>query len=131
MSFVGLSLSKCVADIARGKVDVEDVEKIFTGTCYTTPEERAAVIASYTSRVSAWHDLPTAVRIFNYLEAQNKIVQVRTLNLEPPNVAHGSWVTMSVPDVAARLWKKEPFEEAFDFSNEIVGRSFSHMRYVD
>lgn len=117
-SLIGLSLGRCVADIALGWVDVQDVEKVFTGTQFTTAEDRAAVMTVYSSRIGVWCNLPTAVGVFHQLEAQGKIVQARNLGLEPPHIPNGSWVVLSVPDVATRLWEKEPFVEAFAFGNE-------------
>lgn len=53
---IGTSLSKCVIDIARGVVDIDDVACIITRTRMTNSSDYDAVIAQY-KRID-WQDHP-------------------------------------------------------------------------
>ena len=46
---IGLNFRGCITDIARGKVDIEDVEVIFSNTYCKTMKDWNELIASYES----------------------------------------------------------------------------------
>ena len=89
---IGLSLSFCVQDIIEGKVALEDVEKIITGTKFGDRDEFIDnMISSYMS--TYWRKHPeegfkTAV----YLWDRGMLDQPRTRGEEPPNLGNGVWI---------------------------------------
>ena len=87
---IGLSLSFCVADIARGIVDEQAVEKIIAGTRYEDSAQFEQVLAEYADVY--WSDLPTARAIARRLEAAGKIEQPRLYGGDYPNLVNGIWL---------------------------------------
>lgn len=73
---IGLSVSLCVSDIAKGKVAFADVEKIVGGTNIQTDEKWELLIEEYLS--SYWYENPDECeRIFRQLLTEGKIKQPR------------------------------------------------------
>lgn len=63
---IGLSLSKCIADIIAGNVRIENVEKIYTRTNCLSPYEWKSVIQSYKTKHWA-SDPERAEKYFRWL----------------------------------------------------------------
>ena len=73
---IGLSLSLCVAHMARGHVDPEKVEKIIAGTKLETLEQWDNAIQRY--RETYWHENPDlAEKLVREFLASGKILQPR------------------------------------------------------
>lgn len=73
---IGYSFSRCVADIAGGRVPYDDVEKIIARTAAETPEAIAVLIDDYAA--SAWIDFPEQAReIAQRLFDEGKVDQPR------------------------------------------------------
>ena len=80
---LGTSLSLCVQDIIRGKILIDDVEKIYSGTKFETVEQ---AIAHYTEPGSYWgNSKEKATRICRELWDSGRIVQIRLTH--PDNFA--------------------------------------------
>jgi hypothetical protein len=89
---IGLSLSFCINDVVNGRVSVEQIDKIITGTCALTDDHWEEVISDY--RETYWaKDPDRAERIVRTLISLGKIEQPRILNRPTPNIASGHWVT--------------------------------------
>lgn len=72
---LGTSLSFCVLDIIAGKVDITDVEMIYTGTAFQSKEK---AIECYTQHNCYWEDVKEqAEKICNELWESGKIVEFR------------------------------------------------------
>lgn len=93
MGKIGLSLSFCIADICTGKVKIEDVEKIITGTRWP-PEELEDRLVVYLKEY--WHRYPDkAKEVFYELWNSGRIEQPRLNGDRPPaiiNVREKRWV---------------------------------------
>mgnify|MGYP001440969587 CR=1 FL=1 len=85
---IGLSVSFCVRDVAKGVAPAFD--KIFAGTSCTTAEEWDDVIARY--KEVYWRGLDNAEAICRQLIADGKIVQTRLETGKAPYVGQGHWV---------------------------------------
>jgi hypothetical protein len=71
---IGISVSFCVQDILRGKVGIEQVEKIIAGTSCRNSAEWNSCIELYRSHY--WQDDPEkGEQIFRQLLAEGKIFQ--------------------------------------------------------
>ena len=87
---IGLSISFCIADIIRGKVNLEDVEKIVAGTKCETPEHWDGVIEQY--KEYYWRDDPDmAEAVLRQMLAEGKIEQPRTKGIPIHSIASGHW----------------------------------------
>ena len=87
----GLSLSFCVADIARGKVKESDVEKIVAATAAGTDDEWAELLDGYCNVY--WRDFPRKAKaIANRLRRKGKIEQPRLQGARARNIAAGHWL---------------------------------------
>lgn len=92
---IGLSLSFCVADICRGKVNLEQVEKIVTGTM-AGPNEWDDLLAEY--KKIYWQEFPKkAEAIAQQLMKEGKIDQPRLRGEEARNIPDGHWLVNGVP----------------------------------
>lgn len=88
---VGLSLSKCVADIIEDKVDVNDVVFIIARTAIKTPEDMDYVMHRY--RKSYWEKNPDlGEKIARLLFEDNKVTQPRLRGDEPITNVYGIWI---------------------------------------
>lgn len=72
---IGTSLSFCVKEIAKGVVDINDVEKIVAGTRASNQEEWAEIFSRYNSVY--WKGLPEAESIARQLIDSGRVVQPR------------------------------------------------------
>ena len=86
---VGLSLSLCVSDIARGAVPEGLVEKIVASTKFSNAKEFEQVLKQYSE--SYWRDLPEAVEIARRFYSAGKIEQPRLFGHQAHNIARGHW----------------------------------------
>ena len=88
---IGLSLSFCVTDILAGKVALEDVEKIISGTCMNTPQAYNTVKMVYSNIY--WKDYPQE-KIDEVWDAVYQLLEQPRLNgEEPPSILEGHWKT--------------------------------------
>lgn len=88
---IGTSLTTCIAQICRGKVSLDEVEKIVAGTKAITENDWEEVI-SQAKKVS-WNRFPEeGEAVCNWLRSQDKIEQSRVTEGWAPNPAHGLWV---------------------------------------
>ena len=92
MAKIGLSLSSCVGDIARGAVNAGDVTVIYTSTSAETDEQWTKLIEYYKRK--HWSDCVGAIdSILIDLISANKIVQTRIKESERcPQVNGSHWV---------------------------------------
>ncbi len=89
---IGLSLSFCINDIARGKVKEDRVLKIITSTDAPTKEDWEQILESYCK--TYWHDNPENCKaIANRLYANGKIDQPRTRGENPNFVGRTHWIS--------------------------------------
>lgn len=80
---IGLSVSLCIKDIADGKFDIGDVEKIVAGTMCQKNSDWEEVIQSY--RTIYWRNNPDECeRILHQLLAEDKVYQPRVNGYRPP-----------------------------------------------
>lgn len=88
---IGLSLSFCVRDIANGVVNIDDVEKIITGTKCATEDDWSFLTDEYNN--SYWQDIKeSAFEVLSYLRKDDKIYQPKLNGEIPPNISNGIWV---------------------------------------
>ena len=86
---IGLSLSVCIRDIARGIVDVKDVSYIITSTNLNGDMDQAYKIYSE----SYWRDVKDAAyEALSILRQEGKIFEPRTKGLPYPNISDGHWI---------------------------------------
>ena len=86
---IGLSLSLCVSDIARGEVAESQVEKIIASTRFRNSAEFEQVLQSYSA--SYWSGYSHAVEIARRLYAAGKIEQPRLFGHQAHNISGGHW----------------------------------------
>lgn len=73
---IGVSLSKCVADIVDGKVALDQVEVIYAGTSAKNERDWDTLIARYI-QIGCWGDGEKACDVVKRLRHCNQIVQPR------------------------------------------------------
>jgi hypothetical protein len=103
MAYIGLSLSFCVRDIARGVIPLEEVVGIRSATAVTTPEGWDALFAEY--RSTYWSADPDRCEaIARQLLAAEGIWQPRLEDKPVHNIAQGRWKRdgVLVPDTELR-----------------------------
>ena len=88
---IGLSLSFCVKDIIEGRVPLESVEKIISGTFFTDRDMFHTGMKHGYCRTYWRHDPERAHRIAMDLWDAGKIDQPRSRGETPPNIAEGHW----------------------------------------
>lgn len=93
-TLIGLSLSFCVADIVRGKVQLENVNKIIAGTC-AEPTEWENLLTDY-KRIYWDFNPDECERVARKLMDENKIEQPRLNGKNAPNIAEGHWLVNGV-----------------------------------
>lgn len=87
----GLSLSFCIKDVAIGKVTMEQIKKLITGTNALNREEFEAVLKEYCE--TYWDEFPEeAKRVAKALWDAGLIDQPRTRGEMPPFVGQGHWI---------------------------------------
>mgnify|MGYP000860485613 CR=1 FL=1 len=91
---IGLSLSFCIADIITGKVPLEDVELIITGTACRTPDHWESLLEQYKQTYWRYDESHVAnpEQVLNYLLLSGKIYQPRLNDEQPPRIGRGHWV---------------------------------------
>ena len=90
-SKIGLSLSFCVSDILRGRVQEEELKEIISATKVEKPEEWNDLIEDY--KKYYWYEDPEkAERICRRLIDTGKIRQPRTEGKEAHNISAGHWL---------------------------------------
>lgn len=91
---IGLSISLCIRDIAAGKIDIANVEKIFGGTATGLPAPTSVDALLRRYQTQYWHEHPIeAESIFRQLIAQGKIEEPRLKNdRHRPYLGNGHWV---------------------------------------
>jgi hypothetical protein len=95
MKLIGLSLSFCVRDILEGKVKLEDVHEICSGTAIAYKKTWDVVMMSY--RMLYWRKNPDqGQRIAEHLRRLGKLWQPRLELLDEPSISNGHW--MEVPE---------------------------------
>jgi len=87
---IGMSLSFCVADIARGLVNQDDVAGIIAST---RSEDMEDVIEHYQKLY--WENLPNAANIARNLFAEGKVYQPRLWGQESFNITDGHWAEVT------------------------------------
>ena len=87
---IGMSLSFCVADIARGLVKEEEVLRIIASTC---AKDLEIVLEQY--QTIYWNDLPGALDIARRLISEGKVDQPRLENRMGFNIANGHWAEVT------------------------------------
>jgi len=96
MGYVGLSLSFCVRDIAEGRVSLNEVEKIITGTKATTGAEWRDVFDKY--QQFYWYNKPAeCLHIARQLLRAGKIEQPRFRGEEAAFVGDYHWLLNGKP----------------------------------
>lgn len=89
---IGLSLSRCVGDVARGKIPQNAVDKIIARTSCEDDKSFNDLIIKY--RQSVWKDCPTkAEMVARELRIEGKIEQPRVERRAMPRIVCGRiWV---------------------------------------
>jgi hypothetical protein len=89
--YTGLSLSFCVKDICQGKVSINQVEKIITGTMAKSNDDWDNLLKSYCQNY--WYDYPEMAKsIVNQLKESGKILQPRLEGIDAPLIYDGYWL---------------------------------------
>lgn len=90
--YIGLSVSRCVKDIALGYLDADDVIRIIGATNFdpANEEEIQNIIDRY--QRSAWNKVEGAEKIFRRLLSEGKIEQPRRTGRDPYHINLGHWV---------------------------------------
>jgi len=91
---IGLSISFCVGDICRGKVQLDDIELIIAGTRVANSKEDWDKLVDQYQKVY-WRKFPEeADAVLGWLLDNNKIEQPRLDSGDKfaPNIAKGCWV---------------------------------------
>lgn len=86
---IGLSLSRCVADICNGKIRVEQVSAIVAAT---RAEDIRELIPLYNAPFCPWSKFPREQIEMVLTQLEGRIIQPRLLGLDPPSQAFGWWV---------------------------------------
>jgi (2Fe-2S) ferredoxin len=91
--FIGLSLSFCVKDILAGKVSIDAVKAIISGTLIQSEKELQGLLSAYSE--TYWRDFSdeAAEEIVRKLIISGKFIQPRVFNIKPPNIHKGYWVS--------------------------------------
>jgi len=88
---IGLSLSFCVADIVRGIVQLQEVDKIITATAAESPAEWFQLLAQY--RDMYWDFNPDECEgVVHTLMKAGKIEQPRLEGKQAHSIADGHWL---------------------------------------
>jgi len=97
---IGLSVSRCVADICRGNTKIEDVSKIISGTACKDEEDWNSAIYLYKRK--AWSEFPEkAEEVIRKLIVEKRIEQPRLERKPYPDIKYEIWVT----DEKEIFWK--------------------------
>ena len=91
---IGLSLSFCISHICRGKIALEDVDKLIVGV--NCPDESVwqEVISDY--KESYWYGFADqAEEVVRRLRTEGKIIQPRLTDpYRYPMISNGIWVSL-------------------------------------
>jgi hypothetical protein len=87
--FIGLSLSGCIMDIAKGLIDEQDVKCIVAGTCW--PLDDVDHLLNQYKKLEWISCYEMAKEILLRFIKQGKIIQPRLLGLPYLNIAYGRW----------------------------------------
>lgn len=107
--FIGLSLSGCIMDIAKGVVKEEEVKFIVAGTC--CPTDKIELLLEQYKRLEWVKCYEDAREILMRFLEQGKIVQPRLLGLPYPNIAAGRWAIQGHPEDLRRAIRDEYLDE--------------------
>lgn len=119
---VGLSISGCIADILKGKVNLEDVDFVVAGTRCITEKHWSHVFKSYSEYYWCDLDTPKALGILNYWREKGIIDQPRTRGEEAPNLVNGRWMVYGKQTFS-------PYEVIRDLTNETI-HDFDPLREI-
>lgn len=87
---IGTSVSLCIGEMARGKMDPRKVTKIISGTACSTPENWDHVISTY--RAEYWNGVEDeAEALLRKFIKAGKIEQPRLSEGRYPNRDKGIW----------------------------------------
>jgi hypothetical protein len=108
---IGLSLSLCIGDIVRGRIDEKSVTCIISGTCMETDEQWERVIERYSEvywtdydfRGDAVSHAEEARKVVDRMRKTGRIIQPRTMGQEPYNIASGHWINPDASGVKGYL----------------------------
>ena len=96
---IGFSLSNCIRDIIEGRVELDDVEYIITGTKIETDLQLEETFDCYTQH--HWqHNPRKATMIFALLWRSGRIFQPRVLGGNAPFTFAGHWMQGEVTHVS-------------------------------
>ena len=91
---IGLSVSLCIADILRGRVQEDDVYAIVAGTC-VRDGDWSSVLRSYGRdywMLAAFDGYNKGAAVFRRLLDSGRIVQPRVNDQAPPTLTNGIWL---------------------------------------
>jgi hypothetical protein len=90
---IGLSLSRCIKDVIEGRMRVETIDRLVTGTRCVTEADWTECLNGYAQ--SYWRVNPQwAIRIVRSLRELGRIEQPRCSGRDPAYVAPGKhWIT--------------------------------------
>lgn len=95
MKYTGLSLSLCVLDIARGRVSIDQVDKIIASTAANSSQDWYEVIEEY--KKYYWSENPKECEhLAREFIAAGKVEQPRLQGKEAHNIANGHWLINGV-----------------------------------
>ena len=98
-TLIGLSLSGCIRDIAKGKVESGQVKMIIAGTNWKFPEQLDEAIERY--GCLEWDDcIDSAAHLLKRFWARGKIIQPRNYGYDSHNIAQGHWaIQVNLPEL--------------------------------
>lgn len=101
---VGLSLSHCIKDIIEGKVLIDNIARIVSGTAARDEEEWTKLVDNYCRDV--WHKDPIWARAaVTLLRREGRIEQMRLTRHETmvPSLDAGHWIEQDV-QIPIHIW---------------------------
>ena len=123
---IGLSVSRCIADIIAERVQARNVVKIIGGTCAGKPEDWDAVIDSY--KWFHWKQDPElGEEILRKFISRDQIFQPRLVGLLPPDTTRtGHWMpaafhtllTHPESGLSRNLWSEESLTHSASIADQ-------------
>ena len=103
---IGLSLSFCVRDIVREKIEVEEIRFIISGCLIRSDKDFEDIIKTYMN--AYWNNDPKCERVARALYGEGKVYSPRLNGNPAPNIAGGRiWADFCEYNIAKGEWEFE------------------------
>ena len=106
--YIGLSLSNCVKDILDGKIEIDNVAFIISGTHIIDRESMLAVVDIYHESYWKYHRLPEIINVIETLFFSGRFIQPRIVSAPTCFIGTGHWTKFN----------PERFDEYINYINE-------------